>query len=71
MREKRLNVRLTEEAYEELARLARKQGKGISELVRDSLTLGQWFYRTTQEQGGQVPVQRPGEDHPKQVVIAG
>lgn len=69
MSEKRLNVRLTEEAYTEIAELAAKQGKSISELIRDSLALEKFFYET-KSKGGQVLVQRQGERQPRQVVLA-
>ena len=69
MAEKRLNVRLSEDAYEELAKLAKAQDKSMSKLIRDSLTLEKWFYETNQK-GGRVLVQRPGEKEPKQVVMA-
>jgi hypothetical protein len=69
MGEKRLNVRLTEDAYGEIVHLAESQGKSISELIRDSLALEKWFY-DTRRHGGQVLVQRRGEQQPKQVVLA-
>ncbi len=69
MSEKRLNVRLSEEAYEELAELAKSQNKTMSVLIRDALSLEQWFYEANKD-GGRVLVQRPGEDQPKQVIMA-
>lgn len=69
MNDRRLNVRLTGSAYDELAELAQNQGKTMTELVRDALTLEKWFYETRRK-GGRVLVQHPEEDEPKQVVLA-
>ena len=66
--DRRLNVRLSEEGYLEIKRLAESQDKTISRVIHDSLSLEKYFHEV-QSQGGQILVQRKGEPRPKIVVL--
>ena len=66
---RRLNVRMSEDAYNKLAFRAVSHNKTMSVLIRDALTLEHWFHEANKD-GGRVLVQRRGEDQPKQVVLA-
>ncbi len=56
----RVNVNFSEDAYQELAKLAERKGKTISDLLRDAIALEQWFDETNR-QGDRVLVERDGK----------
>ena len=56
----RLNINLSDKAFQELEDMAEKGGKSLSEVIRDALALEHWF-DDTRESGGRVLVERNGK----------
>lgn len=57
---RRLNITFSDKAFRELEELAEKEGKTLSEVIRDALALEHWFDDTRQN-GGRVLVERNGK----------
>ena len=43
---KRININLSDEAYADLEKLAKRKGKTMSEILREALSLEKWFEET-------------------------
>jgi metal-responsive CopG/Arc/MetJ family transcriptional regulator len=56
----RVNVNFSESAYRTLQELAERQGKTMSEVIRDAISLVRWFDEV-QQSGGRVLVERDGK----------
>jgi len=54
---KRININLSDEAYDSLERLSQQKGKNMSETLRDALALEKWFQDTRRE-GGRVLIEK-------------
>lgn len=59
-RKVRVNVNFSREAYEDLDKLARDQGKTISETLRDAVGFARW-YEEVRRAGGHLLVERNGK----------
>ena len=55
----RVNVNFSESAYKNLTELAERQGKSVSEVLRDAVTLEQWVDEAKRE-GSRVLIERRG-----------
>jgi predicted transcriptional regulator len=55
----RVNVNFSEEAYEELAQIAKQRKKRVSDVVREAIAFEKW-YQDTVDNGGHVLVERDG-----------
>ncbi|WP_270886541.1 ribbon-helix-helix domain-containing protein [Pedococcus sp. 5OH_020] len=54
---KRINVKFSEEVYEELSRIAKEQGKTVSAVLRDAVTLEK-YVADTRRDGGRLLVEK-------------
>lgn len=68
MAKKRLQVDLSDEAYERLAEVAAKEGRPLAEVVRRALNIDD-FLREEQDKGGKVVIEEP-DGTKRQLVIA-
>ena len=68
MVKKRLSIRMTAEAYDEIVRLAANEEKSIAELIRDALALEK-FVNEIQQAGGKILIQNKGDNQPKQMLM--
>lgn len=64
---KRININLSDKAYEQLEDLAKTRGKNMSETIRDALALAIWAEGTSAA-GGRLLVERKGKS-PREVVL--
>jgi predicted transcriptional regulator len=55
----RVNVNFSEDAYEELAQIAKQRKKRVSDVVREAIAFEKW-YQDTVDNGGHVLVERDG-----------
>jgi predicted transcriptional regulator len=55
----RVNVNFSEDAYEELAQIAKQRKKKVSDVVREAIAFEKW-YQDTVDNGGHVLVERDG-----------
>jgi predicted transcriptional regulator len=55
----RVNVNFSEDAYEELAQIAKQRKKRVSGVVREAIAFEKW-YQDTVDNGGHVLVERDG-----------
>jgi hypothetical protein len=53
----RVNVNFSEEAYEDLAQIAKRRNKKVSDVVREAIALEKW-YQDTVDSGAHVLVER-------------
>ena len=53
---KRININLSDKAFEELQELSGRKGKNMSEILRDALALEKWF-QDTQDDGDNILVE--------------
>jgi predicted transcriptional regulator len=53
----RVNVNFSEGAYKDLAQIAEKRQKNVSDVVREAIAFEKW-YQDTVDSGGQVLVER-------------
>jgi predicted transcriptional regulator len=53
----RVNVNFSEDAYEDLARIAEKRQKKVSDVVREAIAFEKW-YQDTVDRGDSVLVER-------------
>jgi hypothetical protein len=58
-RTRRVNVNFSEGAYEDLAQIAKRRNKNVSDVVRDAIAFEKW-YQDTVKDGGHVLVERDG-----------
>jgi predicted transcriptional regulator len=58
----RISVDFSDEAYNQLAKLAEKKGKQKSEVLRDALAFERWYVDTVDE-GARVLVERNDAEH--------
>jgi predicted DNA-binding protein len=65
---KRLQVDLSDQAYERLAETAEKEGRPVSEVVRRALNIEDYL-REEQNKGGKVLIKEP-DGTERQLVIA-
>jgi hypothetical protein len=56
-RTRRVNVNFSEGAYQDLAQIAEKRQKKVSDVVREAIAFEKW-YQDTVDSGGQVLVER-------------
>ena len=56
----RVNINFTKEAYELLQELSQKRNKSVPDVIREAVSLENWF-QTTQDEGGRILVDRDGE----------
>jgi predicted DNA-binding protein len=68
MAKKRLQVDLSDQAYERLAETAEKEGRPVSEVVRRALNIEDYL-REEQNKGGKVLIKEP-DGTERQLVIA-
>jgi hypothetical protein len=57
VRTHRVNVNFSESAFEDLAEIARRRNKNVSDVVREAIAFEKW-YQDTVDSGGQVLVER-------------
>jgi predicted CopG family antitoxin len=53
----RVNVNFSEDAYEELAQIAKRRKKNVSDVVREAIAFEKW-YQDTVDSGDHVLVER-------------
>jgi hypothetical protein len=68
MAKKRLQVDLTDDAYDRLTEAANQQGRPVAEVVRRALNIED-FLRSEQGKGGKVVIEEP-DGTKRQLVIA-
>lgn len=66
---KRLQVDMTDEAYQKLQHAASEQGKTVSELVRRSLNIESFLREQAKKDAGSKVVVRSGEGEEQEIVI--
>lgn len=65
---KRININLDDATYEELQQLAKRKGKTMSQLLRDSLALEKWFL-DIRDQGDRILVERSSTGTAREIII--
>ena len=59
---RRINISISDQAYETLDDIAKRKGKTISAVIRDALAFEKWLI-DNQEKGASLMIERDGKFH--------